>query len=421
MHVLNIDAIGVCSLCCGVFLISLILLRRWRSKAPKVLGGHAMQDILKRIEVLCEPQLTPGLYCSGDIAIVVQALETQWNSMRCPFTFQREYVSVDIDGSYEDRVAVAWLERPDILPDDAPIVVIIPGLCCDEANLPGISVYPELIKRKCRVGVFLKRGVAQLLEAPALHFFGHPSDLQAVIDLITDRYPQAGIHVVSFSSGNGLAGSHSILTPRDKLAVKSYLIMFGGSDYNALCRNSCSSRMCSSWLVVDVVLARAAKEFFLVPNRRVLEQHNAGGYRAAMQSRNFQELHNAVMGTFSGYSNLAEADVRTNGFSNGAQGFGSVHVPCLWVTCADDPILPGGPNESWCDHLKESDFVALAVFRRGSHGAAYESLRLAHWSDRLLGQWLDAVFDAELQTPSEQEGESKGVAVNNNANAAAGA
>lgn len=405
-------------------LLAWAALRPWSNAPPEILGGTSIQDVLSCIGVLHETQRTPGLYTSGDVSLLIQGLETQWTAPRCPYKFDFEFFDVDIDGYYQDSVAIAWLRRPDEVAADAPVLIIVPGLCCDETNLPGTSLYPFLLQRNCRVGVFLKRGVASRLSAPVFHLFGHPSDLQAVLATMAKRRPHAAIHILSFSSGNGLAGSYATIHGGFDSPVKSYLCMFGGSDYNALCGNSRRGRMCSSWLTVDVVLMKAAKAYFLQANEQVLCNHSVEGYRAAMRSRNFQELQNTVTLHFSGYSSAGAADRRTNGFAGGPARFKGSRVPILWVTCADDPMLPGGPNDTWRSAFgPDSPNVALAVFRRGSHGAAYESLRLAHWSDRLVSQWLDAMFsrgaaripasvpsagaekerDAEMKTDMERE------------------
>merc|ERR1712050_33161 len=107
-------------------------------------------------------------------------------------------------------------------------------MMCGESSLPGTMIYPVLLQRKCRVAVYLKRGNANAgrLRSPAFHVFGHPSDLEFVLATLARRRPGASIHVITYSAGNGLGVSHGIIHGGETLAVKSYLLNFGGGDMN---------------------------------------------------------------------------------------------------------------------------------------------------------------------------------------------
>ena len=70
------------------------------------------------------------------------------------------------------------------------------------------------------MAVFLTRGVAGPLRDPTVHVFGHPSDLKVAVSRIAARYPGAPIHLVCFSSGNGLGGALAALHDDELPAIK---------------------------------------------------------------------------------------------------------------------------------------------------------------------------------------------------------
>lgn len=389
-----------------VFLIGWALFRRRRGpKAPLIYGGigDEVRGILSAVPSLAYLP-SPPLGVGGMVQLFVFFLQTMWEAARFEmmFEFEQEEVPVNLPGESTtgcaDRVLVKWLKavkgKPEkSLPDDAPIVILLPGLNCYAASLPGTSIYKHLWERPWRVVVFEKRGVgppgkAKPLLAPCFHLFGHPSDLHEVVLRICKRYPKAPLHVVGQSSGNGLAGSYTVMYGDKVPALRSTLLLIAGEDYNLAFRPPKGDW--TSRLVYDTALLETTKALFLRRNAAVLRKGSEAGYLACMAATTLQEMYDLTMLFFSGYSDRAEAERLINGFSGSNKCLETVAVPFLVIFTADDPAQPGGPRQEWVDVISKCEKAAMAIYPNGGHLGCYDGWRGARWTDRLAVDWIDA-------------------------------
>mmetsp|Transcript_83003 Transcript_83003/g.130553 ORF Transcript_83003/g.130553 Transcript_83003/m.130553 type:complete len:423 (+) Transcript_83003:54-1322(+) len=372
---------------------------------PRIIGGRSskMQKILSSIPLLQSCPRGP-LDFSTTLQLIVFALQGQWQERN----FEKDYVTEDetitvtLPGRSaekgDDVVSIRWICRetnsaPRELPEQAPIVLLCPGLNCYTASLPGTAIYSVLLQHPWRVGVFEKRGVgpsagSRFLQMPVFHMFGHPSDLHEAVLQIQKRFPGAPLYLVGISSGNGLVGSYSTLYGNEATSLRSSMLLIGGEDYNCAFR---APR--STWLtrmLFDVVLLGTSKARYLEKNAKVLRSKNEDAWNAAHRSMTHQQFYDIVMRHFSGYSDPDEAESRINAFSGGCENLRNLAKPFLYVCTEDDPVAPGGPRESWVSVIKQCENAALAYFPCGSHLACYDSLRLTRWLDQLVVQWIDA-------------------------------
>mmetsp|Transcript_81087 Transcript_81087/g.232979 ORF Transcript_81087/g.232979 Transcript_81087/m.232979 type:complete len:408 (+) Transcript_81087:59-1282(+) len=381
------------------------LARRYAQKAPRIHGGFGddLRIIFGSMPGLARVPLAP-LGLSGLAQLVLFAvqmiLEEFW--FTSAFDSTREEFAVSLPGESTtgcpDRVAVEWIKAQkgkaaQNLPDDAPIVIILPGLNCYAANLPGTSMYKELLGKSWRVGVFEKRGVGPAgskgLKSPVFHLFGHPSDLHEVVTRVCSRWPKANLHLVGLSSGNGLCGSYTTLYGGRVPALKGSLLLIGGEDYNVA-----FAPPKADWrtrLVFDVTLLESTKSRFLRKNEAVLRRHSEVGYAACMAAQNLQDLYDLCMTYFSGYSDRDEAERQINGFSGSNECLMKIPVPFLVVYTEDDPVAPGGPRPEWVEVMDRCEKAAIAMFPSGSHLGCYDSWGLSRWVDKLAAEWVVAV------------------------------
>jgi len=242
--------------------------------------------------------------------------------------------------------------------------------------------------------VFEKRGVGppgqRTLKQPVFHFFGHPSDLHAAIKVIVARWPQAPLHLLGMSSGNGLASSYVALHGPEVASLRSCSCLIGGENYNCAFMPTRGNWL--SRLVFDTVFLVTCKERFLRRNEEILRSNNPAAYDAGMAAKTLQELYDICMEHFSGYSDRAEGERRINPFhSDTNECMLSFCVPFLVVFTEDDPVAPGGPRSSWLDVMAKCESACVAIYPYGSHLGCYDSLRLTRWVDKLAVQWIDAV------------------------------
>lgn len=390
---------------------------RWRAaaehkgqqpgRAPRLVGGHQgpMRAILEAVPSLWNLPKVP-FDLPGMAQLVIFAIQSAWQERNFEASFEvtHEEVAVTLPGKSvhsqgcSDRVVVHWIEgekgreRPS-LPADAPIILLCPGLNCYAASLPGTSLYRPLLERRWRIAVFEKRGVngpeGVGLRSPAFHLFGHPSDLHAAVVRMQERWPDAPIHLVGLSSGNGLAGSYATKYGREVPTLRSCLLLIGGEDYN--CAFVPPRATWKTWLLFDKVLLWSTKSNFLRANQEVLRQHSKVGYDAALAASTLQELYDLVMLHFSGYGDRAEAEEQINGFSGTNECLLTVAVPFLVAYTEDDPVAPGGPRAEWLEVIDRSEQAAVALYPSGSHLGCYDSWRLTRWVDKLAVEWIEAV------------------------------
>lgn len=369
-----------------LYVACLCLVCKREVPAPMLVYGSEVASLIESVPLLQRPMRLPIGMWSGFVQLAVFSIQFKLDSWRCPYAFEREEVDVDLQGRFHDKVALQWLQRSDTLPDDAPIVLLCPGLCNHERDLPGTNLYHLLLQRKWRTVVYLKRGLAGPLRAPVLHVFGHPSDLKAAIERIATRYRNAPIHVVCFSSGNGLGGSTSVFHGAQLPSVSSYLLLCGGCDYSRIAPD----HPMRPWteLLFSRILKPAVQQKLVAPHKATLCKEDAQGYRAVMAAETFQKMHDSMVAHFGGFGGTED---EANGFLGGnARLCRTQRTPFLSVYTEDDPVSPGGPRADWLDHYADSTHAACAVFSKGSHLACYEGLDWSvRWIDRLVLQWID--------------------------------
>lgn len=390
------------------FAVALAVCRRFLQRSvgiqtAKVFGGTSdhMQAIMQ-----CVPLLSscPKLSVPSLLQLIMYTVQMMWQEWQCDskYEFDIELFPVTLPGDstegFADHVQVRWLRgvkgcKERQLPSNAPIVLLTPGLNCYSANLPGTAIYTKLLEQPWRIGVYEKRGVGQQgsqLKAPVFHMFGHPSDLHIVVQEIVARWPDAPLHLVGMSSGNGLTASYLALHGPEIANLRSCLLLIGGEDYNVA-----FAPPKGNWLtriVFDTTLLETSKHRMLYRNEKILRAHNARAFEAAAQAKTMQEFYDICMQHFSGYTSREEAEQRINPFSDGTNKcMLSYRVPCLVCFTEDDPVAPGGPRSSWMDTVSESAYAAVALFPVGSHLACFDSWTLSRWVDRLAIEWVAAV------------------------------
>jgi len=365
-----------------------------------------LQTFLKRVPLLWSCPRGP-LDCCSALNLLVFSIQMCWQEVwfEKHYEFERVEFDVKLPGDSTDgcpgHVAIMWINGlkgmpKRHLPLDAPIVLLCPGLNCYSGALPGTSIYSSLLERPWRIGVFEKRGVGPAggkspvckLHSPAFHIFGHPSDLHEAVQHVEAKFPDAPMHIMGVSSGNGLTGSYASMYGREVKNLRSVILLIGGEDYN--CAFSPPKATWFSKIVFDKVLLASTRNRFLERNKDILCAKDPQAYKAAMSAPSLQACYDICMRHFSGYSNPDEAERRVNSFSGGCECLKKMPVPFLYVCTVDDPVAPGGPKPEWISVIKECDNSAIVLFPCGSHLACYDSWRFTRWVDKLAVQWVDA-------------------------------
>lgn len=98
-------------------------------------------------------------------------------------------------------IGIAWPEAS--LPDTAPIVLILPGLC---GSVKGTGhTVKAMLAEGLRPAVFHARGCGQALTSPSFNLFGNTDDLREAVAHLKTSFPSAeAITLYSISAGTGL-------------------------------------------------------------------------------------------------------------------------------------------------------------------------------------------------------------------------
>lgn len=290
-----------------------LTLQRQQPTVPRLFYRHdgSLSSIIDSVPLLHSRLPQPALLSSHLLQMVVFGAQILFQQLCCSYEFEREEVAVELDdGRARDAVMLSWLHRKKDkvpLPAEAPIVLICPGLCNHEYNLPGTHVYRQLLKRPWRVAVFLKRGVAAPLRAPVVHVFGHPADLKMTVNHITARYPHAPIHIVGFSAGNGVGGSLASLHAQQCPAVRSYLLLCGGSDFRHIEPEQPQQLWPYTPVLLNLLLTPSIQANLVARHEKVLRAHDAGAYAEVMAATSVQEVYDGLSAHFSGHEGEAES------------------------------------------------------------------------------------------------------------------
>lgn len=392
--------------CVAAFL--LFFRRALEERRPaRLFGGNSIRDILKKVPILSDGSAWAPMNLCGTLQLVLLGVIMNRNEQRfdAMYEFETQEVEVKLPGKsamgFSDTVSLCWIlgrrdsSRRQLAPD-APIILLCPGLNCYAAGLPDTSIYEHLLARPWRIGVFHKRGVGQGTEpsirGPCFHLFGHPSDLHIAIQSVAKRWPEASLHLVGMSSGNGLVGSYVSFYGPESPSLRSCLLLIGGEDYNEAFRPA--NGTWESQFIFNYPLLSTTQERFLKRNWSVLcppgDDEKKEAYEAAVTASTLQDLYDITMRYFSGYSDPEEAESRINAFSGGNECLLKNKIPFLCVYTEDDPVAPGGPKQSWIDVIERCDHSAIALMPNGSHLACFDGWNLSKWVDRLAVQWLDA-------------------------------
>ena len=388
-------------LACGIGVLCFLIAYGFQYSClppPKVYHG-GMETILGRMPMLKTSRnvktlfpLCGWLHQAMQLLAMLVHLRVQETFSRR--TFEVEPVPVTLeDGTCPDYVELHWLVRPQtISPVDAPILLVCPGIACGPHNLPFTTLYDH-IPPHWRVAVYMKRGMTDAsLSSPAIHLVGHPIDFRTAISHLTKFYPRAPLHVVSYSSGNGIVSSCAAMHSAKGMGISSIACFGGGCDYRELCPED---RMpFFTTFLFDVFLLSTAKYvLFGRRNRALLAEHDPEAYQSLLSSSTLQSFYDTATDRFSGYKDDLEANARINGLSGGVDRLcQNADVPLLHVFMEDDPLFYRGPSPSWRDSYSKGKKTACLVYAHGSHLACFQNILTGErWVDRLLVEWLQAV------------------------------
>lgn len=328
-------------------------------------------------------------------------LQTIWYGLNpivpsFPFTEERWQTT---DGG---TLGLAYPEVPSTLPLDAPVVLILPGLC---GSIKGTGhTVQAILDAGCRPVCLHARGCGVELTSPCFNIFGDTDDLRTALARIAGRFPEAPRCLYSISAGTAL------------------MVRFLGEEgESAVGQIAAAVANCPGY-DIGVCMQRVGYLYDSGFYIGVLKKHWLSGTNGEVLRAAAPELHkrmadapdmHAFMVAASPFasSSPAAAGVDPGTIANGFSAFlgrtnpmGVAHkiaVPSLILNSDDDPVCAAlnteengpalvGPSDS-CPR------TVLLRYRRGGHCCFARGWRARRFADE-LGAGVLASLAAKTRT-----------------------
>jgi predicted alpha/beta-fold hydrolase len=353
----------------------------------------------------------------------------------------------DAAAAREDALASRLRNSPhDPLPDDAPLLVLFPGLTGGSGDAYVRHCVASARARGVRAVVFNSRGTADSpVLTPRFYSASFTQDAREVVAHVRRVYPRAqGVYAVGWSlggnillrylaeegeredgeaaaeaaaaeaagGGGGLGAASAAASPAGASCPPS-----GGLDAAVSLCNPFDLTLSNAHLkrgffgrLYDANLAASLKRIFARHAAVFDEARAAGALPAGVLPERVPEVRTIadfdawVTAPTFGWPSVA----RYYAASSSSLAVPRVRVPLLCVQAADDPIAPEHaiPRAA----LAANPRCALVVTRTGGHlgwVTAEEGVRGAPWTDGVVADWLAAVHEARSEARRRRRAEDE--------------
>jgi len=357
----------------GVALIFAAAYRAWLVEHPQVIVDHEDERMLRLLR-RCgayEPYMPTFWAAWSYPQLLVFMLWQKYHEVRTRFVV----TPVSVAGA---TLTYAELEGV-TLPAAAPVVVMLHGIT--GSHLALASFARSCVDRGFRPVVINRRGHSTPLSSPSFDVFGHVEDTVTIIDRVAARYPAAPIGVVGVSAGSGQLVIYLGSDRVNKNVVAGACLCPGYDLTHCMHRFSRRSPLLSRYIT------RSAKELFLYPNRRVLQNHDPAAFARCDGAEFIHEFitHASVYAGHADYESYLQV-------ANPMQYFLRNKTPCLVLSARDDPVCLESciPFSS----LPQAPF-GVVVTKRGSHTCYREGwFGQGSYMERITLQFLGTCFSA---------------------------
>ncbi len=260
--------------------------------------------------------------------------------------------------------------------ENTPIAVIFHTISGDEQDVKGISRYVKNTLHWTAV-VCIRRGHGRLpLTSPIINTMGSTSDLKEQLDHIQKKYPDAPLFGIGISAGSGL--------------LARYLGEAGQKS-----RFTAAAAVSPAY-DIEKAFHRIHPAYNKIMGQRIinyfLKKHNdslskVSGFEDILNSRTLGEFQDNLH-PMAGFESKEEYYEN----SNPIKVVRNIKTPLLILNSEDDPICINQnvlENLHWLEKLPHT---VLVHTKRGSHVAFFEGAGAEFWSDRVIGEYFQAVL-----------------------------
>jgi predicted alpha/beta-fold hydrolase len=292
--------------------------------------------------------------------------------------FERERIELP-DGDFVD------VDRPlgaAHLGHDAPLVLLLHGLEGSARRGYAINTYRELAVRGVRaLGLNFRSCSGEPNRAPRFYHSGDTADIEFVLRLLADRYPDVPRGAVGFSLGGnallkllGELGANARTLVTAAAAVSVPYDLGAGADWLDRTR---IGRFYTSVFVKSLV-AKADAKADALRDRCDLDR--------VRRARTFREFDDAATAPIHGFAGAADYYAR----SSSSGYLRDIRVPTLLLHAADDPFLPAA-SFPWAQ-VRDNPHLHATVTKRGGHVGFIEGAPWApvFWAEEQAARFLAA-------------------------------
>lgn len=344
--------------------------------------------ILQNCPALSEPYY-PTIWCFNNHLMLLVLLYREYKSRDYAFDLVEQLKMKD-----GGVTGLAWSGLSHPKESETPVVLIFHTISGDEQDVKGIVQYVVRSLNWIAV-VCIRRGHGSLpVTKPPINTMGSTSDLAAQIAKVRKRYPRSPLFGIGISAGSGLlarylgeAGTKSQFTAAAAVSP-AYDIEKAFHRIHPFYSKLMGQRMIN---------------YFLKRHYEGLSQTQ--GFSHALTSRTLGEFQDRI-------HSIAGYDSRESYYhhSNPIKVAAHIRTPLLVLNSKDDPICVNQnvmENLHWLESLEHTMLVQTT---HGSHIAYLEGLAGNSWSDRVVGQYFQAVLKGQrgLKTQSRQAPKNAG-------------
>ena len=258
-------------------------------------------------------------------------------------------------------------------PPDTPVLVVLHTICGS-----GDSLRRFVAAMRRRLGWVVvacnRRGHAELpLTAPRINTMGFVDDLDAQLDRIVSRRPNAPLYAAGISAGSGLLVRY-LGEKRQESRLDAAVAVCPAYDLPEGLR--------SAHPRYDAYMTRKMVRFFLERNRDVLG--SVDGFADCAAARTMVEFHDRLYALAGFESRQAYLDA-----SDPMRVAPDVTTPTLVLNAEDDPVCSVANVRRHRDAMQTVPRIVTALTRFGGHCGFFEAARPdSCWSDRAIAEFL---------------------------------
>ena len=319
---------------------------------------NQIDDVLKRYK--------PIWWANSHIQLFLS-----WAIPQSDVLFKREILLMQDGG----QSAIDWVRNDSELDKDAPIMLIIHGICGSSDSVR--TLCKAMQDAGYRVVVFNKRGHGDLkLTSAKLQPFCCSYDITYALHTIRFKYHKASIYGIGFSAGSGILSSYMSKTGSLSLIESAVFLSPGYDSYKLFCENNISS-------FYEFIIVKKLKK--ILYNNKDILSHRID-FTLIDAACTIKDIDEIVYKELNNYSTLK--DYWEN--NNPIYMISKIKKPVLCINAEDDPICPAKliPHQL----LIDNENVILAQTKKGSHCAFFEgSISLSQWYPKLIVSYFDSV------------------------------